>query len=652
MARLKRDNPIIPPESVLDGFRELDLANKPTWVNYGISKYPISSKWLCSCGYSAKYEKHWTDMDHSLDQIGKTANLSDGKNDDGTYRTHPEKVVGIGIVLNEANKLICADWDNCISTNLDGTITIQPEAIKAAEKLNSYVEISASGTGLHFFFLGNAPVNHKTIVEVDHDKGLHRELYHKSKFIALTGNCLKGYSNIKALPDGTIQSFYDDFYVPYIRSNANAKRQPQKRNTVVKKVVTGENQNLLAIRRHDWQALRAILQPEEQSFQTPGEFYEELNEFPLDKFLGLPSDENFNCLFHDDNVASARIYINNDHYLYHCFSENKSLNIVQITEKLGNFRFKTDAYSFLKKALNMKVIINPWYEQQRQEIQFILDAINTIGEDSFKVQCPTAYGNLWRGLPILSTLLVFIRDNAFSIKTDEKRIIFGITKKRLTKLCYDSGITGNEKTVWGWKGAFCVSEILDTLPDEKVPPELMKVALAKTEKGHRHATFFEIKPWVADQIEHIEQRAKVYRQNKYTMKSLSYETVKAVEGEAAARRYYTQGAKDNREIATVSKAHSARMMKLSEEVEMVALDLMERQSYYTETGILDEIIFRCKGDISYSEIIEYERTIRRHRQDIANKYDFRKIKLTKALKENNENLKDIKGFPWIWISCD
>ena len=653
MAQLKDDRPIIPPESVIREFERVQVASKKIWVCYGVSKNPIDPKNLIrSSGtrYSRDGKKDWSyswsSLHYCIKRIGLIASISDGRDKDGTYLSHDEKIIGPGIVIQRENRIFVIDLDNCIHWNEDRTYIIRSEALTLINLLGGYWEISPSGNGLHGFFIGKLPEGHIT----DNNHGI--ELYSHDHFISVTGRCIEGYTEIKNLPESLIDSFYDTYMRPYEnQGNSNSEKKPKGKQAKRSNMVydNGTSPNIEAIKNHDWQTLKKILKPEDKQYNTPGDFMDDLLQYPLDDFLGLPYGRNFRCIFHDDKQPSATINTTSDgRYYYHCFAEKKTWNIVQCVEQLGHFRFKTDSYDFVKKSLGITIVRNAWYEKQKEELQYIIDCCARLDHLGLSNQCPTVYKNVSRGLFVLQTLLIYIRDHCYSYDIGQDRIIFGITKERLTKLvCQATGRNKSDKTIHGWTQVFKVSDIIRQLPDSEIPKELLQGSIRKTGKGNRHTAFYEIEPWAVEQLHHLEQRGKEYRANKYTMTSLSYETVLAVEGEEVARKYYPQCVKDDRTVKTISRKGSAKAAERAWTVESVALDLLNRDGYFTEAGLLTEINQRCGGSIAYTELTRLKKTISRHRQDIGNKYNLVKRKCTKALKEQYEIT--VSGYPWIWV---
>jgi primase-polymerase (primpol)-like protein len=96
-----------------------------------------------------------------------------------TYQTNKNLYSGLGFVFTETDHFICIDYDDVI----DSLGIIDPDISEEMAILNSYSEISQSGTGVHVIVAGDMPGSRK--------RGNGREMYGSGQFIAITGNHLK-----------------------------------------------------------------------------------------------------------------------------------------------------------------------------------------------------------------------------------------------------------------------------------------------------------------------------------------------------------------------------------------------------------------------------------------------------------------------------
>jgi primase-polymerase (primpol)-like protein len=86
---------------------------------------------------------------------------------------------GLGFVFSEADPFIGVDFDHCRDP-LNGCI--HPQVMQWIETLDSYTEISFSGSGLHVFIVASLPSGGRKKDSI--------ELYERQRFFVVTGNHL------------------------------------------------------------------------------------------------------------------------------------------------------------------------------------------------------------------------------------------------------------------------------------------------------------------------------------------------------------------------------------------------------------------------------------------------------------------------------
>lgn len=95
-----------------------------------------------------------------------------------------DQLVGLGFCIS-ANDPFCAiDLDHCRNPE---TGEIADYALKIIEDLNSYTELSTTGTGVHIYIVGKKPGLARC-----RRNGVKVEIYDDKRFVALTGNHLPG----------------------------------------------------------------------------------------------------------------------------------------------------------------------------------------------------------------------------------------------------------------------------------------------------------------------------------------------------------------------------------------------------------------------------------------------------------------------------
>ena len=204
--------------------------NKNVWLNFilyldekqHLCKPPVNPYKLYNG--STTNPDHWATFDEAIENVGtKTGTV---KIDEKT--TIRSVVAGVGIVL-EAAGLAGVDFDDVIERDKDGKIiAIQEEARQIWSKINSYTEVSVSGTGIHILVKAKSPnpvLNDRgkpTGKKVTNDDGSKIELYDNGRYFTVTGKALKGCPGIEERQE-EINALYD-FLVS--REAEQAARKP------------------------------------------------------------------------------------------------------------------------------------------------------------------------------------------------------------------------------------------------------------------------------------------------------------------------------------------------------------------------------------------------------------------------------------------
>ena len=119
---------------------------------------------------------------------------------------------GIGFVLTDKNGIVGFDPDRCRNPE---TGEIQPIALSLVAGLQTYWEVSPSGTGLRGFAFGRKPGSRCRSGDF--------EMYQSSRYLCITGHHLEGTpTSIEAVQD-SIDTVYSQIFPP---KDAHATRAP------------------------------------------------------------------------------------------------------------------------------------------------------------------------------------------------------------------------------------------------------------------------------------------------------------------------------------------------------------------------------------------------------------------------------------------
>ncbi len=168
------------------------LSDKNVWLNYikkprpngGYGKPPVDPNTLMQG--NATDPKSWSDFNTANSNIGKEVNVYGG-----TYQ-----ISGVGIVLGAAN-IVGIDLDHVLKKTDDGRILIQPQAREIIKKLNTYTEISPSGTGFHLLaFSSKYKLPEGCKHKIKNPDGTEYEIYDSGRHFTVTGNVFQNCPDI------------------------------------------------------------------------------------------------------------------------------------------------------------------------------------------------------------------------------------------------------------------------------------------------------------------------------------------------------------------------------------------------------------------------------------------------------------------------
>lgn len=113
------------------------------------------------------------------------------------YRKNPKMFAGVGYCMTGQQDVVGVDMDHCVERGV-----VAPWAREVVAQLDSYTEISPSGTGLRLMVLGEVPSDW-----VNHDIGI--EVYggNEARFLTVTGEHLAGAPlDVRVPPEGVLKA--------------------------------------------------------------------------------------------------------------------------------------------------------------------------------------------------------------------------------------------------------------------------------------------------------------------------------------------------------------------------------------------------------------------------------------------------------------
>jgi hypothetical protein len=131
-------------------------------------KIPVNPRRV-QWGLSTQKPESWADFDTAM----------------GAYLAHPGEVHGVGFCMTGITDVVGLDLDGCVTNGV-----LAPWASEVVNAVNSYTEVSPSGTGLRIFCLGELPGGDWN----NHEVGIEAYGGTFPRFLTVTGHALGAYA--------------------------------------------------------------------------------------------------------------------------------------------------------------------------------------------------------------------------------------------------------------------------------------------------------------------------------------------------------------------------------------------------------------------------------------------------------------------------
>jgi len=136
-----------------------------------------------------------------------------------TLDRFPEKFDGIGFAFSEDSGIMGLDFDHVKDPE---TGEWNPEAIKEIKSLNSYAEMSPSGTGAHVICIAKIPGPHR--------REGPREMYESGRYFTVTGDYIQGTDQTVNEAQGAVNALYYSWFNHRDKKTATGSKQwPKKK---------------------------------------------------------------------------------------------------------------------------------------------------------------------------------------------------------------------------------------------------------------------------------------------------------------------------------------------------------------------------------------------------------------------------------------
>lgn len=411
------------------------------------------------------------------------------------------------------------------------------------------------------------------------------------------------------------------------QSTASPKKQRTGKSRKCNSADTANLRVIRAIREHDVDYLKRRIRNKRTTLDCKKDLYDFIYRIPLDDFLEVDKGKAFRCILpdHEDKNPSASVF--QTHYgtwKYKCHADclgnGTTLNIKQLIECLGNFRSEYKAIKFICDIFNLKVKETQWSVEQAANIDRIINCITSAdAEDGFSSICPVASKVTRNAIFIYLQILNQAKQTLYPEKSGSGDIIFYLSIRKLAAV---SG-KGSLSQVQNYVKQLCYCHMLEVLTDQQVPQAMLKKAIEARADGQKRTGFYSIPSWVQQRVAMIEDSGKRWRENRYTLKGVSFEMFYRSEPAEAARLYPESKTRILDNGVTVTRTTTKAADERQEAIADFVLSEIKQHGYCTEAKI-----------INAANIHTMARTqIARSMTDICNCYNLKKIRCNKALKE-------------------
>jgi hypothetical protein len=383
------------------------------------------------------------------------------------------------------------------------------------------------------------------------------------------------------------------------------------------------------LRNRDVESLQSILNTNVIQLSSHDEVYDYLKKQDLQVLLGLHGST-FNCIFHEDNSPSAGILINQEtgHHIYNCMSSNcgVSLTIIQVIERLTKYN-RVESLRFLRKLYQVDYVETDWQKEQKE---IFLENQRLILSSELSQVYPDIDRMIRNSVLELSMMnqlaLQHLQTEYF---TDKQGFpIFFASMRYISKLCgRDSRRLGDNISLFAYLG------LIRKVPESEIPDYILVKARreASKKKQHNIVSFYSVPPYGEETFRFTLSKIREYKELGFTKTGWGRELLLRTLCETEADRVFPQ---------MEGKKISDKNHEITTQIECTILMLIDHKGFATERDVLDILVGQY-GNKSF-----YEKQLKRSMPDMLNKYQIKRARLNKELKESL-NIEDMKGFPTI-----
>lgn len=354
------------------------------------------------------------------------------------------------------------------------------------------------------------------------------------------------------------------------------------------------------------------------------------------EFLELPNENPFYDIFHEETEPSASVFYAEEHgiYLYKCFSASNKYcgNIISLLERYLKIS-SIEVVNLLVELTGSTVTNTSQLGQSKFNAQKFKKELKS-GE--LKQTYPELYQYFSKYQVEIPIILDFMYDYVYMDDNGELRYLNYYSIKNLAKQL--ARITNQKKVSLDRTRKILyhmiVTEIVKKQPEAEIPKEIMKNIILEQKKDAtklRTSNVYTPTNLTDENTAVSEGIAKVLRENKVTVGSLSYELVYRLFGEEKANQDFPQSYQPLIEQKKIKMSKTDNnLSQASEKLEKSAVSIImreiEEKGYVYEKDVISKV-----AKARRLKVRDTAERFKKLRADIYNKYGLNTCRLTKEL---------------------
>ena len=354
------------------------------------------------------------------------------------------------------------------------------------------------------------------------------------------------------------------------------------------------------------------------------------------EFLELPDENPFYDIFHEETEPSASVFYAEKYgiFLYKCFSESHPYcgNIISLLERYLKIS-SIEVVNLLVELTGSNVTNASQLGQSKFNAQKFKKELQS-GE--LEENYPELYKYFSRYQVEIPIILDFMYDYVY---TDENGELRYLNYYSINNLAKQLARATNKKKISIDRTRqilyhMIVTEVVKKKPEAEIPENIFNNLILEQKKDSnklRTSNIYEPTNLTDENKGNSEGIAKILRENKVTVGSLSYELVYRLFGEEKAYQDFPQSYEPliQRKMIKMSKTNS-NISQASEKLEKTAVKIImneiEKKGYVYEKDVISKVAKARRLKIN-----DTKKKFQKIRVDIYNKYGLNTCRLTKEL---------------------